>query len=152
MANHNRNSANTTANNSNNNSNQETIMNDPIQAMIDAQRDVQKNKDWKMSEISKLKKELAKELDIINNACRTAVKNISSEIERKQIELLFEQKKLEVREQYEPKIEALKIDLETAGEAFGTLAGDKVGAFVAPATKTVTGFFGTALKRAGLKK
>jgi len=148
MANHNNAQNNT---NNNVNTNKEVTM-DPIQQIIEEQRKIQKNKDWKLSEMSKIKKELAKEIDIIDNACKAATKNISNEIERKQLELLFEQKKLEVKEQFQPKIDALKIDLEVAGEALGTLAGDKIGAFVAPATKTVSGFFGTALKRAGLKK
>ena len=148
MAKHNNN----TNTNANVNTNEENVMKDPIQALIDAQREKQKNKDWKLSEIAKIKKEMNKELDIIDNACREATKNLTNDIERKQIELAFEAKKLEVKQQFQPKIERLKVDLETISEAVSTVAGEKIGAFVAPATKGVKGFWDSFKSRAGLDK
>jgi len=139
------------ANHNNNNSSAQTAV-DNIQALIDAQKDVQKNKNWKQSELSKAKAELKKELDVIDNACRATVKQISDPILKKQTEILFEQKKLEMKAQHAPKIERLKIDVEAIAEAGSVVAGEKVGEIIAPLTKAGVGFFGTLAKRAGLKK
>ena len=139
------------ANQTNANLNKETEM-DEIQKLIEQQREIQKSKDWKLSEIDKLKKELNKELEIIDNACRAAVKNINDEITRKQLELAFESKKLEVKSRFEPQIKALKIDIEAVAEAGSQIVGEKVGEFIAPVTKAGVGFFGSLAKRAGLTK
>lgn len=52
-------------------------MADFAKSMIAAQKEVQKDKDWKKSELSKLEKEMQKELDVVRNACKVAVEAVT---------------------------------------------------------------------------
>ena len=141
-------------NNNNNNNNNATVNTnkeipmDPIQAAIDAQKELRKNKDWKLSEIAKVKKARNTELKTIDEACDKMIKDVNDPIQIAQIKLAFEAKKLEVRAAYEPQIKQLEVALEEITQGAGEVAGEKIGAVVAPVTKAVGGFWGSLKERA----
>jgi len=121
---------------------------DVIQEAINAQALIQKDKNWKEGELTKARKERNKELTLIDNACSAMVKDMSDEIQVAQIKLAFEAKKLEVRAKHEPKIKALRVQLEVITSGAGAVAGEKVGAVIAPITKGLTGFWSSLKARA----
>ena len=121
---------------------------DPIQAAIDAQVLIQKDKNWKESELSQAKKARNKELSTIDNACSNMTKDLTDTIQIAQIRLAFDAKKLEVRAAHEPKIKALRIALEDITAGIGSVSGEKVGAAIAPVTKAVGGFWKSLKARA----
>jgi len=129
-------------------SNTQTTTVDPIEAAILNQKLIQKDKNWKESELSKARKARNKELAVIDNACAAMVKNLTDNIQIAQIKLAFEAKKLEIKAQYQPKIDALKVQLEEITEGAGSIAGEKIGAVVAPVSKGVKGFFSSLKERA----
>jgi len=121
---------------------------DPIQAAIDAQVLIQKDKNWKESELSQAKKARNKELSTIDNACSNMTKDLTDTIQIAQIRLAFDAKKLEVRAAHEPKIKALRIALEDITQGIGSASGEKVGAAIAPVTKAIGGFWSSLKARA----
>lgn len=129
-------------------SNTQTTTVDPIEAAILNQKLIQKDKNWKESELSKARKARNKELAVIDNACAAMIKDLDDTIQIAQIKLAFEAKKLEVRAAHEPKIAKLRVALEEVTEGAGAIAGDKVGAVVAPVTKAAKGFWASLKARA----
>jgi len=130
----------------------QNVMNatEELSRRIEAKKIAMKNKDYKLSELQKLNKAKDLEIKALRELCKDDTKDLTDSYEIKGIEHLYDGYILEVEAKYAPTIKALKIDLEQAGEAFGIVAGEKVGATIAPVTKTVGGFFGTLAKRAGL--
>ena len=134
--------------NSNNNTQSNTPAVDFVQAAIEAQKENRKAKNWKESELSKAKKARNLELKIVDEACAETVKDLDNVIQIAQIKLAFEAKKLEIRAAHEPSIKALRIALEDITQGGGMVAGEKIGAVVAPVSKAVTGFWGSLKQRA----
>ena len=119
---------------------------------IDEQTKLETSKDWKTSEIKKLRKHQAKLIKTINNAFIKESKDLTDEIAIKSMRLGFDSKILQIEAQFAPQITALKVSLELAGEAIGGVAGEKFGATVAPVTKTVGNFLSTFGRRSGITK
>jgi len=128
------------------NSNNNSV--DVIEQAIQNQKLIQENKNWKKSEISKAKKAMNDELTLIDNACDNMTKDITDAIQNAQIRLAFEAKKLDVRAAHMPNIEALKIQLEDITAGIGSVAGEKVGATIAPVTKGLGSFWDSLKARA----
>jgi len=129
------------------NSNNNTQV-DVIEQAIQNQKLIQENKDWKKSEISKAKKELNDELTLIQNACDNTTKDMTDAIQIAQVSLAFQAKKLEKRAELQPNIDALRVQLETITAGAGAVAGDKLGATIAPVTKGLSSFWGSLKARA----
>ena len=117
---------------------------------IEAKKQEMARKDYKKSELAKLTDAKNKEIKALRELAKDDCKDLDDSYEIAGINHLYDGYILEVEAKYAPAIKALKLDLEVAGEALGTTGGEKIGAVIAPVTKTVGSFFGTLAKRAGL--
>jgi hypothetical protein len=119
---------------------------------IVAQAQLQKtDSDWKKDQIQKLKEERNSHLATIDAACDKAKEGVTDNLVKESINLQYAISKNKVKAHYAPLIEALQVDAETVGEVGGTVIGEKVGAFVAPATKAVANTVNSFMKRSGLE-
>ncbi|RLC31506.1 MAG: hypothetical protein DRH37_02905 [Deltaproteobacteria bacterium] len=132
----------------NNNSTELQSLTTIVENAITVQRELQKNKDWALSEVAKLKKSMSKKIDIINNAYNNIARDIDDAIALKQLRNAFDAKIIEVEAEYKPKIKEYSIKLEELGMGVGGYAGDKIGATVAPVTKAASSFWSEFKKRA----
>lgn len=125
--------------------------NDDVAQAVIAQDKLQKSdKDWKKEEIAKLKEERNKHLATIDNACDKAKEGIASNVVKEGINLQYAISKNKVKAHYEPLIKVLEVDMEVVAEVGGSVVGEKIGAFVAPATKAVANTINGFMNRSGL--
>ena len=93
-------------------------MADFASAMINAQRTVMKDKDWKKTEMQKLEKEMQKELYVIREAEKVAIEAVSEP---------FKVETDKIKAKYKVMMEPHKLLNVEKSEEFSSKAADKVG-------------------------
>lgn len=124
---------------------------DAVAKAVIAQDKLEKSdKDWRKEEITRLKEERNKHLATIDNACEKAKEGITNNLVKENINLQYAISKNKVKAHYAELIKPLQVNAEVVGAVGGTVVGEKVGAFVAPATKAVANTVNSFMERSGL--